>query len=179
MIVAITFRSLLIPLPLLMTILAGIYANIWASGLGGHSLYYMSYLIIQGILMGATIDYTILFMTCYLAGRRSGTVAEALEGAYRDASHSILTSGLILAIVPYAMSVIMSDKVIASILSSLAIGTAVILLFVFFLLPGVIAAMDPLLSGFRRSPSFSRRPGDPADPPRPGNPGAHGRGSRL
>lgn len=144
-IVAFTFRSLLIPLPLLMTILAGIYANIWASGLGGHSLYYMSYLIIQGILMGATIDYTILFMTCYLSGRKVGTVAEALEGAYRDASHSILTSGLILAIVPYAMSVIMSDKVIASILSSLAIGTAVILLFVFLLLPGVIAALDPLL----------------------------------
>ena len=145
LIVAFNFRSALIPIPLVMTILSGIYANVWASGLGGHSLYYMSYLIIQGILMGATIDYTILLMSYYLAGRRDGDVPYALQTAFQGASHSILTSGLILAIVPYVMSVIMSDPVIASILRSLAVGTAVILLFVFLLLPGVIAALDPLL----------------------------------
>lgn len=148
-IVAVTFRSVVIPIPLLMTIMAGIYANVWASGLGGRSMYYMSYLIIQGILMGATIDYTILFMTYYLAGRKKNSVSVSLEGAYQGASHSILTSGLILAIVPFVMSLVMSDKVIGSILSSLAVGTTVILLFVFFLLPGVIAALDPL---FRRKP---------------------------
>ena len=145
LIVAVNFKSVLIPVPLIMTILSGIYANIWASGLGGHSLYYMSYLIIQGILMGATIDYTILLMTYYLAGRREGDVQHALQTAFQGASHSILTSGLILAIVPYVMSLIMSDKVIASILRSLAVGTAVILLFVFLLLPGVIAALDPVI----------------------------------
>ena len=148
-IVAVTFRSVIIPIPLLMTILAGIYANVWASGLGGRSMYYMSYLIIQGILMGATIDYTILFMTYYLAGRKKNPVSVSLEGAYKGASHSILTSGLILAIVPFVMSLVMSDKVIGSILSSLAVGTTVILLFVFLLLPGTIAALDPL---FRRKP---------------------------
>ncbi len=145
LIVAVNFQSVLIPIPLVMTILSGIYANIWASGLGGHSLYYMSYLIIQGILMGATIDYTILLMTYYLTGRREGDVQHALQTAFQGASHSILTSGLILAIVPYVMSLIMSDKVIASILRSLAVGTAVILLFVFLLLPGVIAALDPVI----------------------------------
>ena len=61
LIVAINFRSVFIPIPLVMTIMSGVYVNIWASGLGGNTMYYLSYLIIQGILMGATIDYTILF----------------------------------------------------------------------------------------------------------------------
>ena len=146
LIVAVTFRSILIPIPLVMTILAGVYANVWASGLGGNTLYYLSFLIIQGILMGATIDYSILFTNHYLQARRSGTVREALEQAYRGASHSILTSGLILAVVPYVMSVTMADPMIASILSSLAFGAFSILLLILFLLPGVLAAIDPLIT---------------------------------
>jgi len=150
LIVAVTFRSVLVPIPLIMTILAGVYANVWASGLGGNTLYYLSFLIIQGILMGATIDYSILFTNYYRNARRSGDVREALEGAYRGASHSIMTSGLILAIVPFVMSVTMADPMISSILSSLAIGAFSILLLILFLLPGVLAAIDPLISRRRK-----------------------------
>ena len=145
LIVALTFRSVFIPIPLVMTVLSGIYVNVWASGLGGSEMYYLSYLIIQSILMGATIDYTILFTHYYLQGRRGSGVAEALAGAYRGSSHSILTSGLILVVVPYVMFLVMTDPMIASILRSLSIGSLAILVLVLFVLPGVVAALDRLM----------------------------------
>jgi len=151
LIVALTLHSLLIPIPLIMTILCGIFVNIWASGLGGHTLYYLSYLIIQGILMGATIDYSILFTHYYQEARRKLPLADAIEAAYSGTSHSILTSGLILCIVPGLMPYTMDDPMIASVLKSLAIGTFAILLLILFLLPGVIAVLDPLLRSRKAS----------------------------
>ena len=72
-------------------------------------------------------------------------MAAAIASAYKSASHSILTSGLILSIVPVLMALDMDDPMIASILQSLSLGAFAILLLVLFLLPGVIAALDPLL----------------------------------
>lgn len=145
-IVALNFRSLFIPVPLVMTILSGVYVNIWASGLGGHTMYYLSYLIIQGILMGATIDYTILITHYYLEARRKADISSALAEAYKGSSHSVLTSGLILIIVPAVMSVIMKDPMISSILSSLSMGALAVVLLILLVLPGVIAALDPLIT---------------------------------
>jgi len=146
LIVAFNFRSLLVPIPLVMTIMAGVYVNIWASGLGGNTMYFLSYLIIQGILMGATIDYTILFTHYYLEYRRKADIPSALSKAYQDSSHSILTSGLILTIVPFVMHLIMKDPMISAILRSLSIGAFALLILILFVLPGVLAALDPLIN---------------------------------
>ena len=144
-IVAINFRSVLIPIPLVITILSGVYVNIWASGLGGNTMYYLAYLVIQGILMGATIDYTILFTHYYLENRRKADIPSALLQAYQDSSHSILTSGLILIIVPFIMHFIMKEPMIAAILRSLAIGAFAVVILILFVLPGVLAALDSVL----------------------------------
>lgn len=155
-IVAINFRSVLTPIPLIMTVLAGVYANVWASGLGGHSMYYLSYLIVQGILMGATIDYSILFTSCFLSSRQASGPRGALEAAYRASSHSILTSGVILALVPLVMSFTMPDMLVASILRSLSLGAFAVLILILFLLPGVLALLDPLIK-YRKK--FRPKPG--------------------
>ena len=144
-IVGINFRSSLVPIPLIMTVLSGVYANVIAGGFGGDGIYYLAYLIVQGILMGATIDYSILFTTCYLYARQADGVEGALVAAYKGSSHSILTSGLILALVPFAMSFTMQDVLVAAILKNLSIGAAVVLVFILCLLPGVLATLAPLL----------------------------------
>ena len=146
LIVAVNFRSLLIPVPLVMTILSGVFVNVWASGLGGMSMYYMAYLIVQGILMGATIDYTIVFTHYYRQHRRLLEVAPSLEAAYRDSSHSILTSGLILTLVPFVMFFTMEDPMIGAILRSLGTGALAVVLLLMLVLPGVLAALDPILN---------------------------------
>ena len=63
LIVAITFRSLAVPAMLVMTVMSAVYIDVTVSGLNGGRLLYLAYLIMQSILMGATIDYGILSPT--------------------------------------------------------------------------------------------------------------------
>lgn len=141
LIVALNFRSVLVPVPLVICVLTGVYVSVFGSGLGGKELNYVAYLVVQGILMGATIDYAILFTTYFRTLlRATGDKVEALETAYRGASHSILTSGLILSLVPFGMIAVLKDPMMEMILRSIGMGAFAVLLLVLFVLPGVLAA---------------------------------------
>jgi predicted RND superfamily exporter protein len=141
LIVALNFRSVLVPFPLVLCVLTGVYVSVFGSGLGGKELNYVAYLVVQGILMGATIDYAILFTTYFRTSlRATGDKVEALETAYRGASHSILTSGLILSLVPFGMILVLKDPMMEMILRSIGMGAFAVLLLVLFVLPGVLAA---------------------------------------
>ena len=153
-IVAITFRSLIIPLMLVMAVMSGVYVNVFVSGLGGNTMYFLAYLVVQSILMGATIDYSILFMTYYLERRKTQSVPLSIKAAYLGAGHSIMTSGLILTLAPYAMGAIIKDQMVALILKSLATGALSALLVIFLILPGMIALSDCLLLRNRKRKSF-------------------------
>lgn len=140
LIVALNFRSLLVPIPLILCILTGVYIDVIAAGFSGNSMFYLAYLVVQGILMGATIDYAILFASYFRAARQTQDTLGALEAAYRGASHSIMTSGLILTLVPWVMSAVLKDAMMVMILRSLGIGAGAVLLLNLFVLPGVLAA---------------------------------------
>ena len=146
LIVALTFRSLLIPVPLVLSVLTGVYVNVIASGFGGGQMYYLSYLIVQGILMGAAIDYSILFTSYFRDARKSMPLAESIRSAFEGSSHSVLTSGLILSLVPMVMSVTMGDPMIAGILKSLSIGAFSAVLIILFLLPAALGVLDPIIN---------------------------------
>ena len=75
---------------------------------------------------------------------------ESLAAAYDGSLHSISTSGVILTLVPFAMSFTLSDAMICSILKSISAGAAVIMLLVLFVLPGVLAALDKILIPAKR-----------------------------
>ncbi|MBO4557296.1 MAG: MMPL family transporter [Bacteroidales bacterium] len=143
LIVAFTFRSVLIPVPLILSVLTGVYVNVFMSGLGAAGeIYFLAYLITQGILMGAAIDYSILYTSYYRRARSTMTVGDAIRFAYEGTSHSVLTSGLILTIVPMVMSYTLDDPMMASILTSLSIGAFTSVVIILLLLPAVLAVMD-------------------------------------
>lgn len=146
-IVAITFRSLLIPIPLVLSVLAGVYVNVIVSGFGGGTMYYLAYLIIQGILMGAAIDYSILFTSYFRDARKAQDIGQAIQTAFEGSSHSVLTSGLILTLVPIVMSFVMDDPMISSILKSLSVGALAAVIIILLLLPAVLAVLDPITTG--------------------------------
>ena len=147
LIVALTFRSVLIPVLLIMTVLSGVYINVYVSGLGGNTLFFLAYLIVQSILMGATIDYSILLTNYYRESRHAGSaVRKALADAYRGAGHTILTSGLIIVLTPTLMFLLIDDPMIAMILKSLAIGAFSAILIILLVLPGVLAIGDRLVT---------------------------------
>ncbi len=145
LIVAFTFRSLLIPVFLVITVLTGVYFNVFASGWGGNTMFFLAYLIVQSILMGAIIDYSILITHYYLESRKTHDVPEALVEAYRGSGHSIMTSGLIIVLTPLLMYITLNDPMIAMILKSLSIGAFAAILIILLVLPGMLAFCDRLI----------------------------------
>ena len=105
---------------------------------------YLAYLIVQSILMGAAIDYGILFANYYREKRRTLDIGASLQEAYRGSINTILTSGLILILVPGAMAVLVTDPTIASIVRAISIGALATVLLVLLVLPGMLAACDRL-----------------------------------
>ncbi|MBO4467452.1 MAG: MMPL family transporter, partial [Bacteroidales bacterium] len=144
-IVALAFKSLFIPVLLIITVMSGVYVNVYACGWGGGTMLYISYLIIQGVLMGATIDYSILFTGYYRNCRTIMGIRKSLAVTYYRTVNSIMTSGLIIVLVPLVMSYTVDDKITAAIMHSLSMGALAVILLILFVLPGVLAALDPLV----------------------------------
>ena len=142
LIVLVTFRTLTIPLMLVISVMSGVYVNVLVSGLLGNSVYFLGYIIVQSILMGATIDYSILLTSFYRTNRMEFGVLESLKRAYQAAGHSIMTSGLILTLAPYAMSYMISDRMVAMILRPLSFGALAAILVILLILPGMIIICD-------------------------------------
>lgn len=141
-IVAITFKSLIIPTILVITIMTAVFANVAFSGLGGNRLLYLAYLIVQSILMGSTIDYGILFTNSYREQRKEHSVTISAAKAYKMSIDTILTSGLIMIVAPAILSMTVQDVTISDILKSISIGALVAVILILTVLPGVLVLFD-------------------------------------
>jgi len=141
LIVAITFRSALTALILVMTVMSAVFINVCVSGIGGGSMLYLANLIVQSILMGASIDYGILFTSYYRKALRcpdGNSGLTPLQCGYRGAIPTIMTSGLIIVVVPGIMAMLLDDAMISPIIKALSIGTTSAFLMILFFLPAVL-----------------------------------------
>ncbi|MCQ2331498.1 MAG: MMPL family transporter, partial [Paludibacteraceae bacterium] len=141
-IVAITFKSLVVPTILVMTVMTAVYVNVIVSGLVSGQMLYLAYLIVQSILMGATIDYGILFANYYKEKRRTMEKYEAAREAYHGSIRTIMTSGLIMVLGPGAMALLVDDVTISAIVGCISVGAFVAILLILLVLPGVLVALD-------------------------------------
>lgn len=145
-VVALTFRSAIVPIFLLLIVMSAVYVCVFVGGIGGKPLNYLAYLVTQSILMGATIDYAILFTDYYREKRMYLPIMQALRKSYKNSIHSIMTSGLILILCPYIMSLLMTDPTISTILSSISIGALAAIMLILLALPGLLAAFDRIVT---------------------------------
>ena len=143
--VALTFRSMIVPVFLLLIVMSAVYVCVFMGGLGGEPMNYLAYLVMQSILMGATIDYAILFTDYYREKRMYLPIWKALRKSYKNTIHSIMTSGLILILCPYIMSMLLTDPTISPILHSISVGALTAILLIIFVLPGLLAAFDKIV----------------------------------
>ena len=143
--VALTFRSMIVPVFLLLIVMSAVYVCVFVGGLGGQPMNYLAYLVMQSILMGATIDYAILFTDYYREKRIYLPIWKALRKSYKNTIHSIMTSGLILILCPYIMSTLLTDPTISLILHSISVGALSAILLIIFVLPGLLAAFDKIV----------------------------------
>ena len=142
LVVLLTFRSFLIPLILVCLVQCGVFITIATSGVLGYQAYYLSMLIVQCILMGATIDYGILFTNYYRENRQHYDLLESLKRSYRGSTHTILTSGLIIILVTGIVGFAPVDPTIGQICQTISIGTLSATLLILFVLPSLLAACD-------------------------------------
>ena len=145
MIVLFTSRSFVIPALLVLIVQCGVYITVTVIGWQGYRIYFLALLIVECILMGATIDYGILFASYYRESRNRLDPPGALKAAYDGSIHSIMTSGLIIVLITGVFGYIYPDPTVAEICRTISTGAFSAILVILFLLPGLLTALDRLI----------------------------------
>lgn len=144
-VVALTFRSLVIPAILVLIVQCGVFITVSALGVIGGSMYYLALLIVECILMGATIDYGILFTSYYRELRATLPVKEAIVAAYKGSLHTILTSGTIMVLITAVIGPLFGNTAIEQIVRTLSVGCASAMFLILFILPGILSLCDKIV----------------------------------
>ncbi len=144
-----TFRSVAVPVILVLVIQGAVYATMVIMGIAGGGMYYLALLIVQSILMGATIDYGILFSNYYRENRKTQAPDKALTAAYNGSIHTIMTSGLIMVLVTFILGFAFGDPATGQICHIISAGVLCAIILVLFVLPGILCTLDKFTSGIK------------------------------
>ena len=140
-----TFKSAGLPILLVLTIQGSIWINFSVPVLTGTNLFFLSYLVVSSIQMGATIDYAIVITNRYMELK---TVMERKQAAVEALSQSfptILTSGTIMAVAGFLIGGISTDATIGSVGQPLGRGTVTSIILVMTVLPQLLMLGDALI----------------------------------
>lgn len=140
-----TFKSAGLPVLLIIVIQGSIWINFSFPYLQGESLYFLGYLIVNSIQMGANIDYAIVISSHYTDLKKVMHPKEAIVAALNESFPTIFTSGSILASAGILISVLTTNPVIAAIGTCLGRGTIVSMLLVLFVLPQILILGDTII----------------------------------
>ena len=142
LVLLLTFRSLFKPLILVLVIESAIWINLSVPYFSGSPVFYISYLIISSIQLGATVDYAILFTDRYLEFRKDRPKLESVRDTVSAVTVSILTSGMVLTVVGLLLGMLSSHGILAQLGIFIGRGALLSQLNVFFVLPGLLYIFD-------------------------------------
>ena len=133
-----TFQSAGMPLLLILVIQGAIWINFSIPTFTGSPLFFMSYLVVSSIQMGANIDYAIVISSRYQDLKTKMPHREAIIETMNFAFPTILTSGSILACAGTLIGMMTSEAAIVGIGQSLGRGTIISIGLVMFVLPQIL-----------------------------------------
>ncbi|MGM9660567.1 MAG: MMPL family transporter [Faecousia sp.] len=133
-----TFKSAAMPLMLILVIQGAIWINFSIPTFTDSPLFFMSYLVVSAIQMGANIDYAIVIASRYQELKNQMHHREAIIETMNFAFHTIITSGSILACAGTLIGMMTSEVAIVGIGQSLGRGTIISILLVMFVLPQIL-----------------------------------------
>ena len=140
-----TFRSVGLPLLLIIVIQSSVWINFSVPYLTSSNLFFISYLIVSAIQMGANIDYAIVISSRYLDLKKSMPIKEAMIETLNQAFPTIITSGAMLASAGLIIGRMTSDNTISSIGTCLGRGTIISIFLVMGVLPQILLLGDILI----------------------------------
>lgn len=145
LVLLLTMKSISLPVLLVLSIETAIWINLAIPYFTDQSIFYIAYLIISSVQLGATVDYAILFTDRYLTDRRQMSRKEAVQEIISSCTVSVLTSGSVLTVVGFLMGFVSTHGLLAQLGMLLGQGTLCSIIVVLFVLPGLLVLFDGLI----------------------------------
>ncbi|MCR5748216.1 MAG: MMPL family transporter, partial [Lachnospiraceae bacterium] len=148
-----TFMSVGMPILLIMVIQGSIWMNFSYPAIMHQNLFFMGYLIVSSIQMGANIDYAIVISGRFMELKDKMSKKEAIVETMNFAFPTIVTSGSMLALAGILIGQLTSDPTICGIGQCLGRGTIISIFLVMFVLPQILLLGEKIidLSSFKVS----------------------------
>jgi len=140
-----TFQSAGLPVLLVMTIQGSIWMNFSLPYLLSEPVYFLGYLVVSAIQMGATIDYAIVITSRYMDLKSYMPIKEAIVETLNQAFPTIVTSGSMLVAAGFIISNVSSNAVVAAIGLALGRGTLTSIALVLLVLPQTLLVGDMII----------------------------------
>ena len=144
-ILLVNFKSLSLPVILTLVIESSIWINLGIPYFRGQTLFYIGYLIISTVQLGATIDYAILFSDRYMDFRKTLSKKEAAFMTLRTCTISILTSAAVLTLAGVILGKVSTNGVLSQLGILIGRGAALSFVLVIFVLPTLLILFDGVI----------------------------------
>ena len=146
LILALSFKSISIPVLLVASIEAAIAINMGIPYFTGTQLPFIASIVIGTIQLGATVDYSILMTTRYHEERAFGrTPKQAAQQSLEHCSQSILTSGLTFFAATVGVAAISKMELLQSICLLISRGALISMAVILIVLPAALMLTDGLI----------------------------------
>ena len=144
-----TFQSVGLPILLICVIQGSIWINFSFPTVFDQPIFFMGYLVVTSIQMGANIDYAIVISSRYSEMKELMPPREAIVKALDLAFPTVLTSGTILTVAAYLIGKLSSEPAIVGIGENLSRGTLISIILVMFVLPQILLLGDLIVEKTR------------------------------
>ena len=140
-----SFKSVVMPVILIAVIQGAIWISFSIPSLLNTPLFFLGYIIISAIQMGANIDYAIVIATRYNELKHEMPKREAIIETMNFAFPTVITSGAIMAVTGILIGNMSSEQTISSLGGNLGRGTIISIILVLFVLPQLLLISDKLV----------------------------------
>lgn len=154
LVLLLTMKSISIPVILVLGIETAIWLNLAVPYFTDEPVYYIAYLIISSVQLGATVDYAILLTDRYKENRGSLDKKQSVIQTISDVTVSILTSGSALTVVGFLLGYVSTNRLLSQLGIFLGRGAIFSLSIVLFVLPGLLLLFDNIVIGKKRKNSI-------------------------
>ena len=141
-----TFKSAGLPILLIVVIQGSIWINFSIPTLTGTPLYFLGYLIVNALQMGANIDYAIVISSHYLEEKKHMPHKEAIVQAVNSAFPTIFTSGSMMAAAGLLIGNMSAQPVVSIMGTCIGRGTIISILLVLLVLPSILVLGDSIIN---------------------------------
>lgn len=141
-----TFQSAGLPVLLILVIQGSIWINFSIPTFTGEPLYFLGYLIVNAIMMGANIDYAIVISSHYQELKTRMHHKEAIVHALNAAFPTVFTSGSMMAAAGLLIGNMSAQPVVSIMGTCIGRGTIISIFLVLFVLPSILVLGDSIIN---------------------------------